>query len=452
MNRRQFLKTAALGSGLLLTGCAAQTATAKTRRPNVLIINIDDMGYGDMSCHGNPKFRTPHLDALHAESVRFTQFHATPMCTPSRGQLLTGIDALRNGARWVGTEATHLRHDLPTMAEMFRDAGYRTGLFGKWHIGDNYPMRPQDRGFQEVVWHPQQEVGTVADYWGNDYFDDTYEHNGVRKKYEGYCTDVWFNEAMNWMRKQAQAKQPFLCFLPTNVVHGPYFVDQKYRDRVNIPNLPKEFETFFGMLVNLDDNIGRLEAFLEQTGLKDNTIVIFMTDNGGTAGYHTYNAGMKGYKTHLWDGGHRVPLFVRWPKGNLRAPGDIHGLAQVQDLLPTLLELCGIQPPANADFDGMSLVPQLRGQAELPDRMMVIQFQRQLVIKKWDACILWGPWRLMNIYDIDPYEPDKELLKDIERRRKIYEVRLGLYNIDSDPRQDHNIIDEHPDVVAKMKA
>lgn len=453
MNRRDFLKQAGAASVLAVYGCqTAANVSSQSARPNVLIINIDDMGYGDLSCHGNPAVKTPNIDKLYRESVRFTQFHVAPMCTPTRSQLLTGVDALRNGARWVGTENTHLRADIPTMAEMFRDAGYATGFFGKWHIGDNYPYRPQDRGFQETLWFPQQEVGTVNDWWGNDYFDDTYQHNGKPAQYKGYCTDVWFRQAIQWIDKQKKAGKPFLCMIPTNVVHGPYFVDQVYRDRFGKPDLNKDVQTFYGMVVNLDDNIGKLDAFLEQSGLKDNTIVIFMTDNGATAGYHTYNAGMKGLKTQLWDGGHRVPLFIRWPNGGLRPSGNIDGLAQVQDILPTLLELCGVPAPAAARFDGISLADVLRGKQELPDRMLVVQFQRRQEIKKWDACILWGPWRLLNLFDIDPLEKDQELIKDIERRRQKYEIRLGLYNIQDDPRQDRNVIDQHPDIVEKMKA
>ncbi len=451
MNRRNFMKTAAMGTALFTYGCTiGPEKVSRTKRPNVLIINIDDMGYGDMSCHGNPKFTTPNLDKLHSQSIRFTQFHSAPMCTPTRGQLMTGVHAMRNGARWVGTENTHLRTDLPTMAEIYRDAGYRTALFGKWHLGDNYPMRPQDRGFEEVVSFPQQEVGTVNDYWGNDYFSDVYKHNGKRKKYDGFCTDVWFDLAMDWMGKQACKDEPFLCMIPTNVVHGPYYVAQQYRDRVDF-EVPKDVETFFGMLVNLDDNIGRMMKFLEKEGLRDDTIVIFMTDNGGTAGYNTYNAGMKGLKTHLLEGGHRVPCFISWPNGNLRGPCDVEGLVQVHDLLPTLIDLCGVPKPANANFEGMNLAPQLKGDAEVPDRMLVVMMQRRLPIKKFDACIMWGPWRLINGFDIDPKDSE-ERKAIVQERRKKYAVVLELYNIEKDPHQDHNVIDKHPEIVAKMKA
>ncbi len=455
MDRRKFLKSSFLTTGLFLTGCdklGNMLPGAKTsKKPNVILINIDDMGYGDMSCHGNPQFKTPNLDQLHSESIRFTQFHAAPSCTPTRGQLLTGMDALKNGARMVGTENTHLRSDLPTLPEILKDSGYRTGMFGKWHIGSNYPFRPQDRGFDDVVWFPQQEVGTVKDYFTNNYFNDTYMDKNVHKKYDGYCTDVWFNLAMEWMQNKTKNNEPFFCMIPTNVVHGPYFVEQKYRDRVKISNLPKQFETFFGMLINLDDNIGKLDHFLRRKGLYENTIVIFMTDNGGTAGYSTYNAGMKGMKTQLWEGGHRVPCFIRWPNGKLSEPKDINELVQAQDLLPTLIDLCNVKKPANAEFDGISLAPTLKGKAGIPDRVLVIQFQRFLEIKKWDACIMWGPWRLVNLFDIDPKLRDEEKIKDIKQRQKNYEIKLGLFNVEEDPHQDNDVIDQHPEIVAQIK-
>ncbi len=458
LNRRQFLSRVTAGAGLLslgaLPGCmesASSKMLSLKKQPNVLLVNIDDMGYGDMSCHGNPHIKTPNIDKLYSQSLRFPQFHSAPMCTPTRGMLLTGVEAMKNGARWVGTENTHLRTDLPTIAEMFRDAGYRTGLFGKWHVGDNYPMRPQDRGFQDVITFPQQEVGTVNDHWGNDYIDDTYSDNGVLKPYKGFCTDVWFNEAMKWMKDRNDKNERFMCWIPTNVVHGPYYSTDEDRARIDTSDKSKDMETFVGMVVNLDDNIGRLLHFMDDQGLSDDTILIFMTDNGVTMGWGLYNAGMRGLKTMLWEGGHRVPLFIRWPNGSLRAPGDIHGLVQVHDLTPTLLELCNVPPAPAAKFDGMSIAPQLRGEKDLPDRILVVQFQRQLQMKKWDCCIMYGPWRLLNVRDIDPNDPP-EVVEELQRRRRKYEINLGLYNVEKDPHQDHDVIDQHPDIVAKMKA
>ena len=199
-------------------------------RPNVIIVITDDQGYGDLACHGNPVALTPNLDRLHDESVRFTDFHAAPMCTPTRGQLLTGLDAARNGALNVSSGRTLLRANLPTMADIFRDVGYRTGLFGKWHLGDNYPFRPQDRGFEETLWFPSTHINSLPDYWENDYFDDVYRHNGRRERYEGYCTKVFFDEAMRWINNRVEAEEPFLAYLPTNAPHAPLWVPAEDRE------------------------------------------------------------------------------------------------------------------------------------------------------------------------------------------------------------------------------
>jgi len=396
-------------------------------RPNIVVVLTDDQGYGDLSCHGNPILKTPHLDRLHSESVRLTDFHVAPMCTPTRGQLLTGVDCLRNGAMNVSSGRTLLRRGIPTMADLFAAADYRCGQFGKWHLGDNHPFRPQDRGFHESVFFPSSHIGSAPDVWDNDYFDDTYSHNGRREKYVGYCTDVFFDQAMEWMKGCAAKRQPFLCYLAINAPHGPLFVPAKYRELYKKAGVPMNVARFFGMVANIDDNVGRLDAFLKQNGLAENTLLVFLTDNGGTAGVPVFNAGMQGRKIELYEGGHRVPCFVRWPAGNLK-PGDMGDLTQVQDLLPTLLDLCGLPKPANARFDGVSLARRLRGEERaLPDRTLVIQFSRMNdpAPKKGDACVLSDRWRLVQ---------DRE-----------------LYDLTADPEQKINVINKHPDVAARLR-
>jgi arylsulfatase A-like enzyme len=390
------------------------------------MILTDDQGYGDLSAHGNPRLKTPQLDRLHSESVRLTDFHATPMCTPTRSQLLTGRDALYNGAMNVSSGRTLLRRDLPTMAEIFKAAGYSTGIFGKWHLGDNYPYRPEDRGFDETVWFPSSHIGSASDSWNNDYFNDEYRHNGGRRRYSGYCTDVFFGEAAKWIRAQAEARHPFLAYIPLNAAHGPLFVEDRYRRM--FPGLAPNLASFFGMIVNIDENAGRLDEMLRASGLRDNTILLFMTDNGGTAGVNFYNAGMRGQKITLWEGGHRVPCFWRWPQGKLAAGKDLDELTQVQDVLPTLIDLCGLKPPPGARFDGVSLAPLLRGQTRtLPDRKLVVQFSRMNVGRPQygDAAVLWKKWRLVS--------------------------GTQLYNIASDPAQQRNVINENPEVAAAMR-
>lgn len=400
-------------------------------QPNVILVMTDDQGYGDLGCHGNPIVKTPNLDRLHGESIRLVDFHVEPMCTPTRGQLLTGVHCLRNGAMNVSSGRTFLRREFPTLGNLFGSAGYATGVFGKWHLGDNYPYRPQDRGFQESVWYPSSHIGSAPDHWNNDYFDDVYTHNGTRQKFSGYTTDVFFNEATRWMKGCVSERKPFFCYIPTAAAHGPLFVPEKYREPYEKQGLKPNVARFFGMIANIDENMGRLDTFLREAGIRDNTILIFLTDNGGTAGVQTFNAGMRGQKITLYEGGHRVPCFIRWPGGKLRSAGDVAGLTVVQDLAPTLAELCGLVGHVSnvPKFDGISLAAVLRGTAEPPpDRMITVQFSRMQkpVPESGDACVMWGRWRLVE---------DKE-----------------LYDLATDPAQEKNVFADHPDIVAKMRA
>lgn len=442
--------------GLLALGPTAASAAADQRpRPHVLVVITDDQGYGELSCHGNPVLRTPHLDRLAGESVRFTDFHVAPMCTPTRGQLLTGVDALRNGAMNVSSGRTLLRREFPTLAELFAASGWRSGLFGKWHLGDTYPYRPQDRGFHESLWFPSSHIGSVPDAWENDYFDDTYLHNGLPRACTGYTTDVFFCEAMQWMQAEAAAGRPFFCYLATAAPHQPHFVPDRYRAAVRAalqaaePDLPllaqlppdrrTELVSYLAMIANIDENMGRLDEWLARTGLRDDTLLVFLTDNGSTFGPRYFPAGMKGGKATLWEGGHRVPCLVRWPGGALREPGPVAGLTQVQDLLPTLAELCGLQLPGDMPCDGISLADVLRARADVSDdRHLVINFSRMpfasvrfqpdsaAVPRRDGAAVLWKRWRLLQ---------DRE-----------------LYHLDDDPLQEHNVIDRYPEVAATMRA
>jgi arylsulfatase len=407
-----------LGCVFALLSAASATATAADR-PNVLIIMTDDQGYGDFSAHGNPVLKTPHLDKFREQCVRFTDFHVAPMCTPTRGQLMTGVDAVRNGATSVTAGRAFARPGIPMMPEIFRNAGYRTGLFGKWHLGDNAPHRPNDRGFDEAVYHLGWGF-TSAPEFANTLFDGRCFHNGKPEHFEGHCTTFWFSEAMKWMRECKQRKEPFLCYLPTNAPHAPHVVSHVLSD----PYEGRGPAKFFGMITHIDQNMCRLLAFLHETKLDDNTIVIFMTDNGGTAGVKLFNAGMRGGKTTYYEGGHRVPCWIRWPAGNLGQPRDISVPTQNQDILPTVLELAGIAPPANARFDGRSLAGLLTGNAEkLDDRMLVVQYGQQ--IEKFKSCVIWNNWRLVH---------GKE-----------------LYDIQADPGQEQDVASKHPEIVSKLR-
>jgi len=365
---------------------AAGDATAQVSKPNIVIVITDDQGYPELSSHGNPILETPHLDQLAGEGLRFSDFHVSPMCAPTRGQLLTGLDAARNGVINVSSGRALLRPEIPTMGTLFANAGWATGIYGKWHLGANYPFRPEDRGFQDTVWFPSSHIGSVTDYWGNDYFDDTYISNGVLERFEGYTTDIFFDEAMSFMKQSADAGQPFLAYISTATPHAPLVAKEEDVAAIaetlaepqfaEIPDdLKDSLSRYLGMIRNIDTNMGRLVSFLEQEGLRDDTILVFLTDNGSIFGPRYYNAGMRGMKTELWEGGHRVPLFISWPNGGFTEPGEIGGLTQVQDILPTLLELSGVWP--NRAFDGMSLAAVLRGEAEVPeDRTLIINYSR----------------------------------------------------------------------------
>jgi arylsulfatase A-like enzyme len=408
-------------------------------QPNVIVILADDQGYGEFSCHGNPILQTPALDRLHSQSVRLTDFHVAPMCTPTRAQLMTGMDAVRTNAVNVSSGRTLLNQRLSTLPQLLRQGGYSTGLFGKWHLGDNYPYRPQDRGFEEVLSFPSSHIGSVPDTWENDYFDDNYLHQGQPKRYQGYTTDVFFAEALRWIKQQQKAKKPFFVYLPTAAPHSPYYVPQKYRDAV-MPRLekanlelPKEVRanliSYLAMIENLDENMARLDSFLQSSGLMDDTLLVYLTDNGTTLGDQYFPCGMKGKKVTLWEGGHRVPCFLRWPKGGLGEPRDVPGLTQVQDLFPSLLEAAGTTPPHN---DGMSLWPVLKGKESPPEeRAIFINYSRMPAngqdptLRAEGAAVLWKRWRWLE---------DRE-----------------LYDLDSDPLQNKNIAAEQPEIAKLLR-
>ena len=345
------------------------------------------------------------------------------MCSPTRGQLLTGLAALRNGATSVTAGRTFLRPGIPTLADVFARAGYRTGIFGKWHLGDSYPHRPIDKGFQESVYHLGwgQLQSTPEFDW--PLIDGRYFHNGVEKRYQGHCTDFWFDSAMAWMKNCKQQDVPFFCYLPTNAAHAPC---------IDLPEYVRPYEGrgpagFFGMIAHLDKRFGDLRKFLSEEKLEDDTIVVFMTDNGGTAGVKTFNAGLRAGKTTYYDGGHRVPCWIRWPNGKLGEPRDLATPTQNTDLLPTLCDLCGVAPPArdprDAPYSGVSLASYLRGSQPMPDRMFVVQYGQEL--KKFDACVVWGKWRLVKGQE--------------------------LYNVDADRAQQSDVAAQHPAVVAALR-
>jgi len=425
VSRRRFLASAAAGAALARSGAVyAGQPFAQTRRsgrPNVILVITDDQGYGDMGCAGNPHIRTPNLDRFHARSVRLTNYHVSPTCSPTRAALLTGRYTNRTGAWHTIMGRSLLRRDETTLADVFAAAGYRTAVFGKWHLGDSYPYRPQDRGFAEALVHGGGGVGQTPDWWGNTYFDDTYLRNGKPERFRGYCTDIWFAEAMRFI--EAEKDRPFFLYLATNAPHGPYRVPpeyiEPYRNRPEVPD-----PAFYGMISCIDENFGRLERKIDELGLADNTILIFMTDNG-TSG-RGFNAGMRGRKSSEYEGGHRVPCFVRWRGGGIDGGRDVPTLTAHIDMLPTLASLCGIPHRTARPIDGMDVSPLLRGTpVAWPQRVLVVDNQRvDVPVKGKNFAVMTDRWRLINGRE--------------------------LYDMDRDPGQEHNVAAEHPDVVTRL--
>lgn len=416
--------------------------TAVADRPNVILIMTDDQGYGDLGCHGNPILKTPNLDRLYDEAVRFTDFHVSSFCTPTRAALMTGRYPGRTGAYRTSSGRTMLHTDEKTVADLFAENGYVTGMVGKWHLGDNAPHRPQDRGFQDVVWHRCGGVGQASDYWGNDYFDDTYERNGTFEKFEGYCTDVWFREGMRFVEENKD--KPFFLYLATNAPHGPFRVAQEWAEPYNESVTWRNGANFYGMIANIDHNMGLLRSKLDALGLSGKTILIFMTDNGTSAGgtfngleskpSEGYNAGMRGRKSSIYEGGHRVPFFIHWPKGDLQGGRDIDTIAAHIDVLPTLAELSGIQIPDTFNPDGISLVPLLTGSDDpWPRSHHVVQYHGGASFVSEPAAfdntaVLTERWRLVNSSE------------------------QALYDIQADPGQEKDVAAQHPEVVAQLRA
>ncbi|GAB6166073.1 arylsulfatase [Thermostilla marina] len=416
---------------LLVCSTAGFVGTAKgaprSTRPNVLVVVSDDQGYGDLGAHGNPWIDTPNLDALHDVSVRLTNFHVDPTCAPTRSALMTGKYSHHVGVWHTIQGGNHLRRGEVTMAEVFRHNGYQTAMFGKWHLGANYPYRPMDRGFDEWLGCGDGGVGTSDDFFWNDRVNDHYWHNGEREYRPGFNPDVFFDATMEYIRNRDR-NRPFFVYLATYVPHGPCTFPspdfhKKYLDR----GLSPQVAGFYASIERFDWNMGRLRRFLEQQRLDRDTLLIFLSDNGTAMGRDVFNAGMTGAKGGVVDGGHRVPCFVYWPAGDLGVPRDIDTLTAHIDWLPTLVELCHLKLPRSIDFDGKSLAPLFRNeQREWPDRVIVVERQRRYERTSEASAVMTQRWRLVGL--------------------------KKLYDMQNDPAQQNDVAAEHPDVVARLKA
>ena len=439
---------------VLLAGCAQDpedTAPERSIRPNIILVMTDDQGYGDLGMHDNPIVQTPVIDQLASESHRFTNFHVDPTCSPTRSALMSGQYSLRAGV-WHTVMGRHMLSDRHhTLPEVLRDAGYNTAMVGKWHLGDTYPFRPQDQGFDHVLIHGGGGVGQAPDYWGNTQFDDTYFLNGESRHYPGFVTDVWFDEAIDYVRKNAGGDEPFFLYVSTNAPHRPWRAPEEYIAPYRELGLEDGMAKFYAMITNLDDNMARLRAAMREVDIEDNTILMFMTDNGSALAQisngepaellteparaaiaeqvATLNSHMRAGKASTYDGGHRVPFFILWPAGGFDEARDIDDLAAHVDVLPTLLDLAGIDSDG-MDTDGLSLVPALTGMVKLPDRTMVVTNQRVLhPDPDRPYSVMQGSWRYVHAEQGGG---------------------VALFDVSSDPGQTQDILAEHPERAAAM--
>ena len=417
----------------LLLALFAPVDVTYAKQPNVLLIITDDQGYGDLSIHGNTHLQTPHIDQLAAESVRFDRFYVNSFCAPTRAALLTGRWPLRTGCHGVTHNAEAMKPSEVTMAEALHESGYRSACVGKWHNGEQYPFTPMGQGFDEAF-------GFNNGHW-NNYFDPVLLRGSKPEQTEGYITDVLTDQAMRFIT--ANQTGPFFCYLSYNAPHSPYQVPDKYFDKFKSKGFDDTLAAFYGMCENIDDNVGRLLAHLASLRLADDTIVLFLTDNGGTAGVKIYNADMRGGKTSVHEGGSRVPLFMRWPAATW-TPHVVKPIVSHIDLYPTLLDLCGVKAPVGPKLDGISLRPLLErtDSSAWPDRTL---FTHNPIDEsnKYPGAVRTQKYRLVREIK-GPAGGSRAKANDTSA------TPWQLYDMESDPGQKKNIAADHPDIVMQL--
>ena len=437
---------------LSVTGFSLMAAS-----PNVLIVITDDQGFGDLGVHGNPVIKTPNLDAFSKQSVWLKNFYVCPVCSPTRSSLLTGAYNYRTGVVDTFIGRSMMRADCRTLAHWLGDAGYRTALFGKWHLGDNYPLRPEDRGFQHTLWHhggglaqpsdaPEVETRTA-------YFDPILTKNGEKVQSKGYCTDVFTDAAIDYLK--ADHHNPFFAYVAYNAPHAPYQVDDKLaapyqKLDLSVGGFPKighpwaagkvnttEIAKAYAMIENIDTNFARLMKTLDETKQADNTIVIFLTDNG--PGGVRFNSGLRNRKGTVYEGGIRVPCYIRWP-ARLK-PGHIVELPTAHiDIVPTLKSLCGIPNQESVPkIDGRDLSGLLKDEpTQWNPRNLYSQWHRGDAPEKFRAFMVRS-------------ERYKLVQAAVTQPVKEFTLMYELFDLSNDPYEQVDIAPIHQDIVAKMK-
>ena len=415
------------------------------KRPNILFVLTDDQGFGDISAHGNPILKTPNLDKLRSEGVRFTDFHVSPTCSPTRSALMTGRHEFKNGVTHTILERERLTLKATTVAQILQSNGYSTGIFGKWHLGDEAEYQPNRRGFDEVYIHGgggigQTYPGSCGDAPDNKYFNPAILHNGKFEKTNGYCADLYYEQASKWIDSQRKSNRPFFAYIPSNTPHGPYIARPEDKALYEGKGLSPETENFFGMLHNIDQNVGKILSKLDEWGIAKDTLVIFMNDNGGTAGVKVFNAGMRGAKGSVWLGGTHASSFWRWP-GTLK-PADCTALTAHIDFFPTLADLAGakITDAVRPQIEGRSLVPLLENpSAPWADRTLIAHQGRWPKLadpneSKFKMCSVRNTrWHLVS-------------------EKGAAEPKWELFDLKEDYSESTDVAAQHPDVARELAA
>lgn len=438
--------------GLLicLSTVHAQTTDSNPRslagsRPNIVFVLTDDQGMGDLACMGNKVLKTPHIDQFYSQSTRLTDFHVSPTCAPTRSALMSGRPPFKVGVTHTIRQRERMALDVFTMPQMLQSAGYATGLFGKWHLGDEEAYLPQNRGFNEVLMHGAGGIGQTrfGDFAANEenlYFDNVLLHNDTIVQTKGFCTDLFFQSALNWIKKQHQTSEPYFAYIALNAPHAPLVAPRKYTQRFIDLGYDKGTAGRYGMIENIDDNVGLLMQKLAEWNALEETLVIFMTDNGAThlsgklngKKIRHFNFNMHGGKNSPFEGGTHVPAFFRW-KGVLGEGVDVDALTAHLDIYPTFAELAGAQLPDDMQtLEGRSLLPLLRDdEADWSDRELFIHCGRwnegkREASKYIKSGVRTDRWRLIN--------------------------NTQLFDIPADPGELTDVAAVNPDVVNRLQA
>jgi arylsulfatase A-like enzyme len=409
----------------LVTTFAAQTLVA--RSPNLVFIITDDHGYGDLFCHGNPHIKTPHIDQLARDGVELTRFYSQPVCSPTRAGLLTGRHYYRTGVTdtYIGRSMMH--NDELTLAEILKNNGYATALFGKWHLGDCYPMRPMEQGFDHALYHRGGGMVQPGDPPGSSYVNPILQLNGKQQpRAGGYCTDVFTDAALAFI--ESNKDKPFLVWLATNAPHTPLEVPDEWVKPYKAQGLDDVTAKIYAMVENIDKNVGRIVVRLRELNLENDTILVFMTDNGPQQ--KRFNADLRGLKGSVYEGGIRVPFFIKYP-AKLKAGAKIDQMASHLDFTPTMLDLCAVEISQPPKFDGTSLAPLMLGQqATLPDRHIIIQWHRGDVPQPYNNCaVITDRWKLVNGKELYDLQADRAEKNDLAKAHREIVSRLrGEYD------------------------